>query len=288
MQEFSVPAAYIVGPDDNVTDDVFTNEEKWPDEIGLKRKVDGTWTPVTWREFAGQVRGIAAGLIAAGIQPGDRVALMSRTRFEWTLVDYAILTAGAITVPLYPTSSLEQLEWILSDSGAVAVVVETNGHAEMVATVRSGLPALAHVWQIDGSHSGGLPDIMARGAQVTPEQVEERRRTRGAGNLAEIVYTSGTTGRPKGCMLSHGARPVQPLLVVDHADQRRSRRVREQASTGRPGPVRSGHADSLTPEGHFPAHDQWFRRDPTARPAGGNDQAAASAVSSTQRSRRSA
>ena len=204
MQEFSVPAAYIVGPDDNVTDDVFTNEEKWPDEIGLKRKVDGIWTPVTWREFAGQVRGIAAGLIAAGIQPGDRVALMSRTRFEWTLVDYAILTAGAITVPLYPTSSLEQLEWILSDSGAVAVVVETNGHAEMVATVRSGLPALAHVWQIDGSHSGGLPDIMARGAQVTPEQVEERRRTRGAGNLAEIVYTSGTTGRPKGCMLSHG------------------------------------------------------------------------------------
>ena len=204
MQEFSVPAAYIVGPDDNVTDDVFTNEEKWPDEIGLKRKVNGTWTPVTWREFAGQVRGIAAGLIAAGIQPGDRVALMSRTRFEWTLVDYAILTAGAITVPVYPTSSLEQLEWILSDSGAVAVVVETNGHAGMVATVRSGLPALAHVWQIDGSHSGGLPDIMARGAQVTPEQVEERRRTRGAGNLAEIVYTSGTTGRPKGCMLSHG------------------------------------------------------------------------------------
>ena len=204
MQEFSVPAAYIPGPDDTVTDDVFTNEEKWPDEIGLKRKVNGTWTPVTWREFAGQVRGIAAGLIAAGIQPGDRVALMSRTRFEWTLVDYAILTAGAITVPLYPTSSLEQLEWILSDSGAVAVVVETNGHAEMVATVRSGLPALAHVWQIDGSHSGGLPDIMARGAQVTPEQVEERRRTRGASNLAEIVYTSGTTGRPKGCMLSHG------------------------------------------------------------------------------------
>jgi long-chain acyl-CoA synthetase len=204
MQEFSVPAAYIVGSDDTITDDVFTNEEKWPDEIGLKRKVNGTWTPVTWREFAGQVRGIAAGLIAAGIQPGDRVALMSRTRFEWTLVDYAILTAGAITVPLYPTSSLEQLEWILSDSGAVAVVVETDGHADMVATVRAGLPALAHMWQIDGSHVGGLPDIMARGAQVTPEQVEERRRTRGAGDLAEIVYTSGTTGRPKGCMLSHG------------------------------------------------------------------------------------
>ena len=118
MQEFSVPAAFVAGPDDRVTDDVFTNEEKWPDEVGLKRKVNGTWTPVTWREFAGQVRGVAAGLIAAGIQPGDRVALMSATRFEWTLVDYAILTAGAVTVPVYPTSSLEQVKWILGDSGA--------------------------------------------------------------------------------------------------------------------------------------------------------------------------
>jgi len=204
MQEFSVPASYVVKPDDNITDDLFGNEEKWPGEVGLKRKANGIWTPVTWREFAGQVRGIAAGLIAAGIEPGDRVALMSRTRFEWTLIDYAILTAGAVTVPVYPTSSLEQLEWILSDSGAVAVVVETGDHAGKVASVRSGLPALAHVWQIDGSGDDGLPDIVARGALVTPEQVEERRRTRGAGDLAEIVYTSGTTGRPKGCMLSHG------------------------------------------------------------------------------------
>jgi long-chain acyl-CoA synthetase len=204
MQEFTVPVSYVVKPDDNITDDVFTNEDKWPDEVGLKRKVNGTWTPVTWREFAGQVRGIAAGLIAAGIQPGDRVALMSHTRFEWTLLDYAILTAGGIIVPIYPTSSFEQVQWILGDSGAVAVVVETGDHAEKVASARAGLPALAHVWQIDGSGLGDLPDLKARGAQVTPEQVEERRRTRSAGDLAEIVYTSGTTGRPKGCMLSHG------------------------------------------------------------------------------------
>jgi long-chain acyl-CoA synthetase len=204
MQEFTVPVAYAVKPDDNITDDVFRHAENWPDTVGLKLKVNGSWTPVTWREFAGQVRDIAAGFIAAGIQPGDRVGLMSRTRFEWTLLDYAILTAGGVTVPIYPTSSLEQVEWILGDSGAVAAVAETDDHAEKIATARASLPALTHVWQIDGARFGGLPDIKAHGAQVTPEQVEERRRTRGAGDLAEIVYTSGTTGRPKGCMLSHG------------------------------------------------------------------------------------
>jgi long-chain acyl-CoA synthetase len=204
MQEISAPVAYAVRPGDNITDDVFTNAENWPGMAGLKRRVNGVWTPVTWREFAAQVREIAAGFIAAGIQPGDRVALMSRTRFEWTLLDYAILTAGGVTVPVYPTSSLEQVEWILGDSGAVAAVVETGDHAEKVATARAGLPALAHVWEIDGSRFGGLSDLKARGAQVTPGQVEERRRSRGASDLAEIVYTSGTTGRPKGCMLSHG------------------------------------------------------------------------------------
>jgi long-chain acyl-CoA synthetase len=204
MQEFSVPVIYVVKPDDNVTDDVFANAENWPDAVGLKRKVNGAWTPVAWREFAGQVRGLAAGFIAAGIQPGDRVALMSHTRFEWTLVDYAILTAGGVTVPIYPTSSMEQVEWILGDSGAVAVVTETDDQAGKVTAARAALPALANVWQIDGSRFGGLPDITARGEQVRTEQVEERRRSRGSGDLAKIVYTSGTTGRPKGCMLSHG------------------------------------------------------------------------------------
>jgi long-chain acyl-CoA synthetase len=204
MQEISVPTAYVVKPDDNITDDVFTNADNWADTTGLRRKVNGAWTPVTWREFAGQVRNIAAGFIAAGIKPGDRVGLMSRTRFEWAVLDYAILTAGGVTVPIYPTSSVEQVEWILGDSGAAAVVVETGDHAEKIATARAALPAISYVWEIDGSRFGGLADLEARGAEVTPEQVEERRRTRRAGDLAEIVYTSGTTGRPKGCMLSHG------------------------------------------------------------------------------------
>ena len=132
---------------------------------------------MTWREFAGQVRAVAAGFMAAGIRPGDRVGLMSRTRFEWTLLDYAILTAGGVTVPIYPTSSLEQIEWILGDSGAVAVVVETNDHAAKIAAARPRLPTLSCVWQIDG----GLPGIRALGAQVTPEQVEKRRHTRRPG-----------------------------------------------------------------------------------------------------------
>ncbi|HEX9031148.1 MAG TPA: AMP-binding protein, partial [Streptosporangiaceae bacterium] len=204
MQEFSVPVAYEVNPGDNVTDDAFTYAQERPDEVGLKRRVNGDWVPVTWREFVGQVREIAAGLIAAGIGPGDRVGLMSRTRFEWTLVDYAILAAGGVTVPIYPTSSLDQVEWILGDSGAVALVVETDEHAARVTAARAGLPSLTHVWQIEGTRFDGLAGLRELGAQVTPEQVDDRRRTRGAADLAEIVYTSGTTGRPKGCMLSHG------------------------------------------------------------------------------------
>ena len=203
MQEFSVPAEYIVQPDDNITDDIFTNARNWPDTVGLKRRVNGTWTPVTWRQFTDQVRDLAAGFIAAGIGPGDRVGLMSRTRFEWTVLDYAILTAGGVTVPIYPTSSLEQVEWILGDSGAVAVVVETDEHAKKVDEARPALPRLTHAWQIDGSQFGGLDDITALGRQITADQVDERRKTRRAADLAEIVYTSGTTGRPKGCMLSH-------------------------------------------------------------------------------------
>lgn len=203
MQEFSVAAAYIVKPDDNITDDVFWNEQNWPEAVGLRRRTSAGWAPVTWRDFAAEVRRAAAGLIAAGIRPGDRVGLMSRTRFEWTLLDYAIMTAGAVTVPVYPTSSLEQVEWILGDSGAAAVFVETDEHARIIAAARDRLPGLAHAWQIDGGQLGGLRDLEARGAGVTPAQIEQRRRTRGAGDLAEIVYTSGTTGRPKGCMLSH-------------------------------------------------------------------------------------
>ena len=201
MLEYSVPVAYRVRPDDNVTQDVFGHARARPEGVGLMRLVDGAWTPVTWGEFTAAITALAAGLIRAGVSPGDRVALMSRTRYEWTLVDFAILAAGGVVVPIYPTSSLEQVEWILGDSGAVAAVVETETHAKLVEQARVQLPALQHVWVIEG---GGLDDLRHLGADVNHDEVYRRRTSRGADDLAEIVYTSGTTGRPKGCMLTHG------------------------------------------------------------------------------------
>jgi long-chain acyl-CoA synthetase len=204
MIEYAVPISYSVRPRDNITQDVFRHAQERPDGIGLKRKVDGVWTPVTWREFTDEVRALAAGLIGAGVEPGDTVALMSRTRYEWTLLDFAILTAGAVTVPIYPTSSLEQVEWILADSGAVAAIAETDEHADLVSKARQNLDRSGSVWVIQGEHYDGLAHLREHGSLVTAEEVEARRAGRGSDDLAKIVYTSGTTGRPKGCMLTHG------------------------------------------------------------------------------------
>jgi long-chain acyl-CoA synthetase len=171
----------------------------------------GRWDDVTAAEFRDQVAALAKGLIAAGISPGDRVALMSRTRYEWTLVDYAIWTAGAITVPVYDTSSAEQVEWILSDSGARAAFAENQGYAQTIDAVRRSVPDLGQLWLIEGGDgapgvSGTLDELAASGstAGVTDEQLEQRRTARKAADLATIIYTSGTTGRPKGCEITHG------------------------------------------------------------------------------------
>ncbi|WP_433289265.1 AMP-dependent synthetase/ligase [Micromonospora sp. CA-244673] len=155
---------------------------------------------VTCGQFRDDVLALARGLIAAGVAPGDRVALMSRTRYEWTLVDYAVWTVGAVTVPVYDTSSADQLAWILADSGAVACVVETPEHAAMLTGVRDTLPKLGQVWQID---AGDLTRAASRGQNLDDEQVEARRRAVSGRDVATIVYTSGTTGRPKGCVLTH-------------------------------------------------------------------------------------
>jgi long-chain acyl-CoA synthetase len=201
VREFSVPAMVEVPASANLTDAPFTRAAEEPGRVALRRQDGGAWKPVTAAEFAGEVTGLAKGLIAAGVEPGDRVALMSRTRYEWTLVDYAIWAAGAVTVPIYETSSPEQIAWIVGDSGTKAVFAETPDHAAAVGEVRGELTGLRHVWVID---DGGLDEVTTAGADVTDETFEERRRSRGKDDLATLVYTSGTTGRPKGCELTHG------------------------------------------------------------------------------------
>ncbi|MFI6241373.1 AMP-dependent synthetase/ligase [Micromonospora sp. NPDC050795] len=223
MREFSVPPIVTVGDAANLTDPVWDNAEVAPDTVQFARptpRADGTvteWTEVTCLQFRDEVAAVARGLIAAGIEPGARVGLMSRTRYEWTLLDYAIWAVGAVTVPIYETSSSEQAAWILEDSNAVAVVVESEAHAALIAGVRHRLPELGQVWQID---SGGVDELVTTGATVELAEVERRRKAVRAGDLATIIYTSGTTGRPKGCVLTHrnmyadiaNAVPVLPNL----------------------------------------------------------------------------
>ncbi|QEV17688.1 AMP-dependent synthetase/ligase [Streptomyces alboniger] len=200
MREFSLPALYEVPADGNLTDIVRRNAAQHPDVAVIGRKVDGSWQDVDAKTFLAEVRATAKGLVAAGVRPGDRVGLMSRTRYEWTLLDFAIWSAGAVTVPVYETSSAEQIQWILGDSGAVACLVELDAHAAAVESVRDRLPALAHVWQID---KGGVEELKSAGAEVTDQTLDERCAAAGADDPATIVYTSGTTGRPKGCVLTH-------------------------------------------------------------------------------------
>ncbi|MGA5580512.1 AMP-dependent synthetase/ligase [Streptomyces thermodiastaticus] len=200
MREFSLPALYEVPTDGNLTDIVRRNAAQHPDVAVIARKENGVWRDVSAREFLAEVQTAAKGLIAAGVQPGDRVGLMSRTRYEWTLLDFAIWSAGAVTVPVYETSSAEQVRWILGDSGTTACVVETGTHAATVESVREGLPALKHVWQID---AGAVEELGRLGQGVSDETVEERSSQAKADDPATIVYTSGTTGRPKGCVLTH-------------------------------------------------------------------------------------
>jgi long-chain acyl-CoA synthetase len=201
VTEFSVPADFTIPDDANLTDAVLGNADEHPDEVVFDRKVNGSWQPVTAKHFAAEVKALAAGLIAAGIQAGDRVCIMSGTRYEWTLADYAIWTAGAVTVPIYETSSTEQVEWIVSDSGAVGIFLETASHRESFDEVRATLTGDIHVWGIEG---GSIDELTELGKGVTEDDIEQRRRTLRADSLATIIYTSGTTGRPKGCELTHG------------------------------------------------------------------------------------
>ncbi len=211
MREYAAPATSGV-PTGNLTDELVRQALETPDRPLLARRAADEWVDVTAAHFHAEVAEVAKGLVAAGVHVGDRVALLSRTRYEWTLLDYAIWYAGAVTVPIYETSSAEQVAWILEDSGACAVVAESAQHVSRVAQVRDGLDELRHVWSIEDN----AVDVLSRlGADIGDDELESRRTARSAGDLATVIYTSGTTGRPKGCMLSHGNLLAEANAAID-------------------------------------------------------------------------
>jgi long-chain acyl-CoA synthetase len=216
VREYSTPPTLDIPGVGNLTDDVVTNARDHGAEVIFSRPGADGWEGVSAAAFHDEVRAVAKGLLAAGVEAGDRVALISKTRYEWTLLDYAIWFAGAVTVPVYETSSAEQVEWILQDSGARAVVAETPEHVARITGVRAGLTELNHVWSI----TDNAVDILTRlGQDITDEALEQRRTAAGPSDLATLIYTSGTTGRPKGCMLTHGNFMVELGIAVDELEQ---------------------------------------------------------------------
>ncbi|MYQ53538.1 MULTISPECIES: AMP-dependent synthetase/ligase [unclassified Streptomyces] len=184
-----------------LADTVFDFAQEDPGRIALGRKgADGRWHDVTAAAFRDEVLALAKGLIAHGIRFGDRVALMSRTRYEWTLFDLALWAVGAQSVPVYPTSSAEQVLWMLYDAEVVAVMVEHEDHAMTVGSVIDRLPDLKRLWQLD---AGAMGELAEAGARIDDEVVHRHRRAVTPDSVATVIYTSGTTGRPKGCVITH-------------------------------------------------------------------------------------
>lgn len=204
MREFSVPPLVVVPPETNITDLVLRQAAKASNPAVFSRLDQaGAWHDISATEFLAEVRAIAKGLIASGVGAGDRVGIMSRTRYEWSLVDFAIWFAGGVSVPIYETSSPSQVAWNLGDSGAVAAFAEAAHHENVIrqAVTAEGLTGLQHVWQLEGQ---GLDALRTAGGSVTDEELDSRRKTARLEDVATIIYTSGTTGRPKGCELTHG------------------------------------------------------------------------------------
>jgi long-chain acyl-CoA synthetase len=204
LRDFSLPPLVETLATGSLADSVYDVAERDPQLLQLSRRSSAPggdeWLPVTASEFRDEVMGLAKGLLAEGIQLGERVAVMARTRYEWTLFSYALWSIGAQIVPVYPTSSAEQVRWILSNAQVVAIVVEHEDQAMTVGAACDGLTQLRAMWQFD---SGCVQRLTERGAQVPDSMVHRHRRAVGPRSAAAITYTSGTTGRPRGCVITH-------------------------------------------------------------------------------------
>lgn len=200
MVQFEVPAIVPADPQANVTD-LLVERVKLTPQLALFAVPAGDgWRDVTAAEFQSQVIALAKGFAAAGIQPGDKVGFIARTTYEWSLVDFALFFAGAVMVPIYETSSAAQVAWNLTDSGAIACIVESPEHSARVAEVRGDLPLIRSVWAM---HEGDLEKLVSQGKDVTDAEIERRRTIANGADIATLIYTSGSTGRPKGCVLTH-------------------------------------------------------------------------------------
>lgn len=203
MREFTVPPVEAAPQVGGLADAVFDHAEQTPDRVALGRKdTSGQWHDVTSAQFRDEVLALAKGLIAQGVRFGDRVAIMARTRYEWTLFDFALWTLGAQSVPIYPTSSADQVYWMLHDAEVTACVVEHEDHAMTIGSVIDRLPRLQRLWQLDAGE-GAVAELVAAGVEIDEDVVQRHRRAVTPESVATIIYTSGTTGRPKGCIITH-------------------------------------------------------------------------------------
>jgi long-chain acyl-CoA synthetase len=205
VREFTSPARFVVEDGASAVDTVFTRASAAPKSIAFRRLHEGTWSDVTAETFATEVTAVAKGLIASGIQPGDRVALMSSTRYEWSLIDYAIWASGGVTVPIYETSSTGQVEWILSDAEPVLFVIETVELAAQTAEVVTASTSVQRTFHIDGGtgESGAIRELTELGSNISDDEVRARVSALRSTDPATLIYTSGTTGRPRGVQLTH-------------------------------------------------------------------------------------
>ncbi|MFF4172895.1 AMP-dependent synthetase/ligase [Streptomyces sp. NPDC001744] len=229
MREFTVPPVEAAPQVGGLADAVFEHALADPGRIAFGRKgPDGKWRDVTAAGFRDEVLGLAKGLVAEGVRFGDRVAIMARTRYEWTLFDFALWTLGAQPVPVYPTSSAEQVLWMLHDAEVTACVVEHEDHAMTVGSVVDRLPRLRRLWQLD---AGAVAEVTAAGAGIDEEVVHRHRRAVTPETVATVVYTSGTTGRPKGCVITHANLMFETDMVRGRWEPVFGSRPEERAST---------------------------------------------------------